>query len=277
MTRPQPDPAFRWSDEPWGAALRCRELDAVAQHLFTTKQLALRSPAGRGPAPAGSGAGYDGWILVAQSLAVAPGQIKRIRQVHGRAVHVWRHGDSRSEPAALPEADAQISNDPSLVLAVQVADCVPLLMADARRGTAAAIHAGWRGSAARIIEATLATLDREFGTRPADLVVAIGPSIGACCYQVGHELIPAFARGGATADELDRWFQRGADGGLRLDLWTASRDQLVGQGVPASRIFQAALCTQTHAEIFDSFRACGERAGRMAALIRVPTVTPHGV
>jgi YfiH family protein len=192
--------------------------------------------------------------------------------VHGRGVQVWRQGDPPSDPADRPEADAQISNDPAHVLAVQVADCVPLLMADARRGAAAAVHAGWRGTAARIVEATIDALAREFDTKPEDLLVAIGPAIGQCCYLVGDELVEAFRRAGATADEVTRWFHRDAGRRLRLDLWTANRDQLVGRGVPGSRIFVAGLCTQTHPTVFDSFRAEGERAGRMAALIRVPAV-----
>ena len=124
--------------------------------------------------------------------------------------------------------------------------------------------------AARIIEATVDVLAREFGSRPEDLVVAIGPSIGPCCYQVGDELLDAFRQASASDAELTRWFSRAADGGLRLDLWCASRDQLIGAGVPAAQIFAADLCTRTHVSIFDSFRAEGARAGRMAAIIRVP-------
>ena len=92
-------------------------------------------------------------------------------------------------------------------------------------------------------------MTREFGTRPADLVAAIGPSIGACCYQVGDELLDAF-RASAARARRDR--ARGSDamrdGRLRLDLWTANRDQLVGRRASApDRIFTAGLCTQTHA------------------------------
>ena len=110
---------------------------------------------------------------------------------------------------------------------------------------------------------------------PRDLVVAIGPSIGACCYTVGDELIDAFRSGGATEAQLARWFSRTAGGDLRLDLWPVNRDQLLAAGVPADRIFTAGLCTQTNADTFDSYRAAGANAGRMAALIAVPGGAGH--
>jgi YfiH family protein len=145
-----------------------------------------------------------------------------------------------------------------------------MLIADRGCGAAGAVHAGWRGTSAGIAATAIETMTQEFGTAASDLVVAIGPSIGACCYEVGDELRDAFRSAGATDDQLARWFWRTATGSLRLDLWTANRDQLVAAGVPADRIHIAGLCTQTHAHLFESYRAAGVAAGRMAALIRVP-------
>jgi copper oxidase (laccase) domain-containing protein len=121
-----------------------------------------------------------------------------------------------------------------------------------------------------VTRATVEAMAREFGTAPGDLVVAIGPSIGACCYTVGAELIDAFRAGGAGDAQLSRWFSRAANGDLRLDLWTVNRDQLLDAGVRADRIFTAGVCTQSNADTFDSYRAAGGHAGRMAALIAVP-------
>jgi YfiH family protein len=264
LTLPPVDAAFRWSDETWGAALRCCALEDVAEHLFTTRQLELR------PSPDGSPA-HAAWEQAAAAVGGHADRLMRIKQVHGRTVRVVRAGAiAPNDIAARPEGDAQISNAPDIVLAVQVADCVPLLMADRRSGAAAAVHAGWRGTSAGITRAAVEAMAREFGTDPRDLTVAIGPSIGECCYEVGDELVDAFRRDGATEAELARWFHRSANGRLRLDLWAANRDQLLATGVLDDRTFVARLCTQTHATVFDSYRAAGAAAGRMAAVIRTP-------
>jgi YfiH family protein len=259
MTLPDPDPTFRWSRETWGDALGCEPLSRIAQHLFTTKQLQLRPFEQQRAA----------WVEAVHAVGGDVGALKRIKQVHGRAVRVVR-GGADPRDATPPDADALVSATAGDVLAVQVADCVPLLLGDPRTGAVAAVHAGWRGSAAGIAAATVHTLTAEFGVRPADLVAAVGPSIGACCYEVGPELLDAFRQSGADEDQLARWFARTATGSLRLDLWAVNRDQLVAAGVPPGQIHQSGLCTQTHAAVFDSYRVAGPNAGRMAALIRVP-------
>jgi YfiH family protein len=260
MRTPQPDAAFRWSREPWGDALRCRRLEPWAQHLYTTRQPPLRADAEG-----------DGWDRVSASLGGERHHLLRIKQVHGRAVRVVRAADFTARDAHVqPEADAIVSDAPGAILAVQVADCVPMLMVDSRTGVAAAVHAGWRGTCAWIGAAAVAALTREFGSSPADLRVAFGPSIGACCYEVGGELLDAFRRSGAGDRQLARWFTRTATGSLRLDLWAANRDQLAGAGVPRDQIFLSHLCTETNADVFDSYRAAGPGAGRMIAAIAVP-------
>ncbi len=260
MHLPAPEPAFRWSAEPWGHALRCLPLESVAQHLFTARQLQLRS-----------GSQPTAWAAAAASLGAGVDRLMRVRQVHGATVRVLRRAPAEaSEREATPDADAIVSNEADLLLAVQVADCVPLLMADRRSGAAAAIHAGWRGSCAGIAAAAIDAMAREFGTRPADLTVAMGPSIGACCYEVGPELVAAFRQAGADEAQIARWFTRTDAGSLRLDLWSVNRDQMLAAGVAADRLHLSRLCTQTHLEVFDSYRADGPSAGRMAAVIRVP-------
>jgi hypothetical protein len=259
MKLPAPDSAFRWSRETWGDALRCEPLEQVAQHLFTTRQLQLR-PFERH---------RDEWVEAVNAVGGAVTALKRIKQVHGQTVRVLRSG-ADAHDGVPPDADAVVSATPADVLAVQVADCVPLLLADPRTGAVGAVHAGWRGSAARIAAVTVQTLAAEFGVRPFDLVAALGPSIGACCYVIGPELVDAFRQSGASEAQLARWFTRTESGSLRLDLWAVNRDQLIDAGIPPAQIHLSGLCTQTHATIFDSYRAQGPNAGRMAALIRVP-------
>ncbi len=263
MMLPEPDPAFHWTVEPWGHALRCRPLERVAQHAFTTKQLQLRVATPEAQTAA--------WTQAAASVGAGLEQLMRIKQVHGGTVRVLKKGHTGpADLAERPEADAQISNAPGLLLCVQVADCVPILLADHTTGAVAAIHAGWRGKSAGIARAAVEAMRREFETDAGDVIAAIGPSIGACCYEVGPNLVDAFRTAGFAEEDTNRWFTRTEAGSLRLDLWAANRDQLVSAGLRADQIFVCGLCTQTHRTIFDSYRAEGDNAGRMAGLIVVP-------
>jgi YfiH family protein len=263
VTVPAVDDPFYWSAASWGAALRCRALDPIAPHLFTTRQLELSSE--------------NDWRVVAE--AVGATAAAGLTQVHGNAVVTV--GRDWTPAGARPEADALVSNNPAVALTVRAADCVPLLMGDRRTGAVAAVHAGWRGTAAGVAPAALRAMEREFGTRPADIVAAIGPSIGPCCYEVGTELVDAFAAAGHPRHLIDRWFlarppadgtrrrRPGAAGPtLRLDVAAANRDQLILAGVEDANIHTAMLCTAMHLEVLTSFRAEKERAGRLAGVIR---------
>lgn len=237
--------------------LRCGPLETVAHHGFTSRQLGLR-PGDATPAA---------WASAAASVGCEVAQLTRVRQVHGAVVRVVRSGDLT---APVPEADAVITNVPGMAVAVVAADCVPVLLADPASGAVAAVHAGWRGTAADAAAAAVAALAREFGVVPASLVAAIGPSIGACCYEVGEELLTAFAAAGHSSVDLAEWFERDSAGRLRLDLWQATTDLLVHAGVPRAHVHVARLCTKTHIDVLESFRVEGDRAGRMAAIIVAP-------
>ena len=256
MTLPRPDASFHWTREAWGDALRCRALDAVTQHLFTSKQLEL-------PAEAA-------WRAALASAGSTPARLMRVKQVHGNVVRILKRGEVPEDAgAARPDGDAMVSNEPGLVLAVMVADCVPILVCDPARGAAAAIHAGWRGTCARVGRAAIDVLRGEFGSDPGNLIAAIGPSIGPHDYEVGDSLIEAFLAAGHAGGDVDRWFDRSRIK-PHLDLWSANRDQLIAAGVPPANIYLCGLSTAAHPDIFDSYRIAGERAGRMAALITVP-------
>ena len=258
MTPPQPDAAFHWTSEAWGHALRCRRLGEATQHLFTSRQLALPE---------------DGaWRAALESVGSMPDRLMRVKQVHGNVVRILeRDRVSASAHTERPDGDAIVSNEPGLALAVMVADCVPILLCDPERGAAAAIHAGWRGTCARVARAAIEAMQREFGTHPGDLLAAIGPSVGPSDYRVGESLVAAFVDAGHPQSDVDRWFlRRGAE--LFLDLWAANTHQLIDSGVDAGNIFHCGLSTVSHPDVFDSYRVAGERAGRMAGIIVVPPV-----
>ena len=140
----------------------------------------------------------------------------------------------------------------------------------------AAVHAGWRGTAAGAAVAAVDALGREFGSSPSDLVAAIGPNIGACCYEVGTDLVDAFAAAGHERYLIDRWFlspppARGSNERpkLRLDVARANIDQLILAGVPEAQIYASGLCTAMHLDVLTSYRMEKDKAGRIAGVIRM--------
>jgi YfiH family protein len=267
---PTPDPPpvaapFHWTRESWGAALRAGPIEPHVKHLFTTSQLWL-------PANASQEERERAWEALTRSLGVPRESLQRVRQVHGRAVRVVRRDDPASAGSGqLPDGDAIVSNVPGTTLAVVVADCVPLLLVDPRAGAAAAIHAGWRGTCAGVTGAAVDAMCDAWATDPADLWAAIGPSIGPSDYEVGDSVLEAFTDAG-HGHATRRWFTRGEDGRLTLDLWRANVDQLVSAGVRRERIFVAGLSTAAHKGWLESYRRDGAAAGRLVAAI----VTPDG-
>ena len=249
MTLPQPSGDFEWTQESWGAALRCRPLDAVARHCFSTRDLALEGVLAA-PAPA--------WASLARAFDVPLDSVVRMHQVH--CADVFQA--DKANGASWPEADIAVTDDPAVALSVRTADCVPILLADRRGGAVAAIHAGWKGTAAGAAIVAVQSLTSRYGTKPEDVIAAVGPSIGPCCYEVGSELAGHFS----SHPEAPTWFSQ--DETPHLDLWRASRDQLARAGVPHSQIHVCALCTFDHPALFHSYRRDGKSAGRLVAAIK---------
>jgi YfiH family protein len=233
--------------------LRCGPLAAAADHFFTAADLRLD-------------ADDPGWGRVAAFAGVAPDDLLLVRQVHGAAVALATR--DRSRPWRRPEADIVITDDPEVAIGVRTADCVPILLAEDTGRIVAAVHAGWRGLAARAPIAGVHALFEHFGVRPERLIAAIGPAIGRCCYEVGTDTRQAFAEAGHHALMLEGWFEPRRAGKFQLDTVRAAREQLEGTGVLPARIHDADLCTRTHAGVFHSYRATGAGAGRMVAVIR---------
>ena len=250
MTLPDVPASFYWTEESWGPALRCRAIDPLAQHLFTTRQLQLPSA--------------EACRALASAVGVATDHVVSMNQVHGREIVTVRG----EVPRERPEADALVSRSPDVALVVRAADCVPLLIADGQTGAVAAVHAGWRGTAARVAVAAVESLTREFDSRPEDLIVAIGPAIGPCCYEVGSDLVDAFAAAGHERYLIDRWFLTPREKKMRLDVPGANRDQLVLAGVREENIHVSGLCTAMHLDLLTSYRVEKEKAGRIAGAIR---------
>lgn len=277
MTLPTPGETFEWRQVSGRPALVCLPLSAFAPHLFTTRAWALGHRRSRPDDEASA------WAEVARALDLPPARLVRARQVHGSTVLV---GTASSALDARPDADVIIVAEHEVGAAVQTADCVPMLVVDRKTNAVAAAHAGWRGMAAGVPRVTVDALAREFASMTTDLLVALGPSIGPCCYEVGDEVRERFSRAGFPTAALDRWFTslprpdarnpscaRVLDAPRRsgfwfFDGWAAVRDQLIGAGVPAAQIFSAQVCTASHAETCCSYRRDGAPAGRMVGAIR---------
>ncbi|MBI3400500.1 MAG: peptidoglycan editing factor PgeF [Acidobacteria bacterium] len=257
LTLPQPTDGFAWVQAPAGPALVCRALEPHAHHLFTTRAWALGSQVAATDAD---------WQQVAGALDVDPRHLVRVRQVHGASVIICREG---AGPANVMDADIIVSNDPSLALAIQAADCVPLLIADTQTGAVAAAHAGWRGLAARVPSAAVEALTREFGSRPEDLIAAIGPSISAERYEVGADVRARFEGARFSRAQIDAWFRPGdRPAHWYFDGWRSACDQLEAARLAPSNIHLSALCTASHADVLCSYRRDGKGAGRIAGVIR---------
>jgi YfiH family protein len=249
---PQPSGAFEWTQEPWGRALRCTRLPAP--HLFTSRDLVLR-------------ADDREWDAVASSFGLDAARVLLVKQVHGVHVAIARRG--RTGGWIRPEADAIVTDDPDVAIGVRVADCAPVLLFDPVTNVAGAAHAGWRGTAAGASAAAVRAMTEAFGSRPADMIAAIGPCLGRCCGEVGPDVLAAFRAGGADEASMQAWLTPGTGDRSFLDLERANRDQLERTGIDPSRVFASGLCTRTHRARLHSYRADGAQAGRLLGAIRI--------
>lgn len=175
-----------------------------------------------------------------------------VKQIHSAACVCaeGRHG-------VLAQADALIQDTPGAIVAVKTADCMPILLADDRNHAIAMVHAGWRGTAARIVGAAVAAMRDRFHSDPRDLHAAIGPGIGKCCYEVGPEVNEQF----------------GGQGRGHVDLSAENQRQLIDAGVTADRIYASNLCTMCHPDQFHSFRR-DRGAERLYSFAGIAGATP---
>ncbi len=180
------------------------------------------------------------------------------RQAHGAAVAIV---DARHRGARIANVDALVTNTPAVPLLLRYADCVPILLYDPKRRAIGLAHAGWRGTLGKIATQTVQAMRDAFGTRPRDLIACLAPSIGACCYRVGDDVI---ARVRVAFDDADALLIP-RDGGIHLDLWEANARQLRALGIAQIEI--AGVCVAHHTDEFYSWRAEGGRTGRFGAII----------
>ncbi len=184
------------------------------------------------------------------ALGARSWQLVTARQVHSADVHLVQDAaDARSEPGACDALAAKIEKT---LVAVQTADCLPILIADERSGAFAAIHAGWRGTLAGIVARTVEQMQMSYDSNPRDLRAALGPAIGACCFEVGSEVIAQFS---AKYDYTDQFISnRQENGKALLDLNRLNERQLIDCGLNIDKIHNSGLCTVCRNDLFFSYR-----------------------
>ena len=224
------------------------------------------------------------------ALGASKMHVVALRQIHSDIVHVVGATEFPQGEDA-PKGDALLTREPGVLLTIQTADCIPILLADTKQRAVAAIHSGWRGTAQRIAEKTLGRMQMEFGTRPQDVIAALGPGIGGCCYEVGYEVVKEFTAKFPNARE---WFTGPVDAlengdndpnwlpwltmrppghappapRTHLDLVAANRGILEGAGIASKNIFSSGFCTACRTDLFFSHRR-EQTTGRLMAAIGI--------
>ena len=190
-------------------------------------------------------AGVPGWPIL------------KLKQTHSNIVHNMTDTWSSNEPL---EGDAAVTAVRGAVLSIQTADCVPILIADRHARVVAAIHAGWRGTAARIAQHTVELLTKTYSVSASELTAVIGPHNAVCCYEVGEDVVQA-------VQDPDSFVRRPEWEKPHFNQASANQRQLMDAGIPETQIVTSNLCTQCRADLFFSYRREGKHAGRLLSII----------
>jgi hypothetical protein len=293
----------------WLECLRLRKLPWLL-HAFSTRQ------GGHSPAPcAGLNLGFTDWdrrervernrqIFLAQ-IGAESYALAAVRQIHSSHAFVVARGEegqieyrfpgvaiAAPTPTDSPAGDASMTAEAGILLGVRIADCLPILLVDPQKRVVAAVHAGWRGALARVIEKAAGDMRQAFGSDPERLIAALGPSIRTCCYEVGEEVVEAFHGRFARAGQFFRALPHGpgvtGDRGAipflgayppghgpehvpvaHLDLVAVAQDQLSSAGVKPLNTLVADFCTSCRTDLFFSHRKEGGCTGRQMAVIGI--------
>jgi YfiH family protein len=263
------DAGFHWRERDGVRVLVCDALEGIGfTNGFSTRL------GGVSPFPANdlnlSGFDEDSAENIAENrrrfLSVFENDFRlaTVWQVHGDEVKLI--ADEADVETSDQKFDALVSDLHGVLVGVKTADCVPVLLGDPKTGAYAAIHAGWRGTAQSIVSKAIDELTRVFGTDPADLICAIGPAACGRNYEIGQDVLDAFAKNFPSSD---KYFAATRDGHALVDLHLANKDKLLEKGVPASSIFISTLCTMERTDLFFSYRVEKKKYGKTGRLLSV--------
>ena len=202
--------------------------------------------------------------LLARSVGTTLDRFLTVTQVHGTALLVIDSPNPEFSHFLKLECDGIVTNQPGLMIAVCVADCVPVLLHDPVQGVVAALHAGWLGTVGNIAGKGVEAMVNLFGSKRGDIQAAIGPCISACCYEVDLPVRDAFKKAGVA---WDLFAQEKGEGKWMLDLAAANRHLLSDAGLSAGQIQSQELCVCCNQELFFSYRRDGGDTGRQVGFI----------
>jgi len=251
----------------------CRALEKIPglRHGFSTRQRGEHSQLEQP-----LNLGYTAWDsddrvdenkrLFLSALNLCNTRLATLHQIHSCRIHIIKELPDKWNP---PQGDALVAGIQSMALAVQTADCLPVLIADPNGSVIAAVHSGWRGTLQQIAFHTIYAMRNAFGSNPADLQVAIGPGIRSCCFEVGQEVYDLFLIN--SRETLKAKPSSGRQGKYLLDLPEILKIQLHSAGINPDNIYDLALCTCCSTDTFFSYRAEGVNAGRLMSVIGMET------
>ena len=204
--------------------------------------------------------GYDYYKLVAS----AQDHHTFVRNVTSEqsGIGIWKPRDMES-------VDGLITNEPGVTLVTYFADCTPLYFVDPVKKAIGLSHAGWRGTVAEMGKQTVLAMQSAFGSNPKDIIAAIGPSIGQCCYEVDDPVIHAVEA--LPYIDYATVLKKKDNGRAMLDLWELNRQILINAGIPEDQITVGGVCTRCHSDLLFSHRVMGVKRGGLAAMLSIKT------
>ncbi|MBD5546865.1 MAG: peptidoglycan editing factor PgeF [Lachnospiraceae bacterium] len=208
---------------------------------------------------------------IAEIFETTPDRIVCSKQTHTTNVRLVTEKDCGKGvlyPADYDDVDGLITNVPGILLCTSYADCVPLYFVDVKNEAIGLGHSGWRGTVCRMGEAMLKNMREAFGTKPEDVIAAIGPSICKDCYEVGEEVAEAFRK--SFPEEWNCLLSEGKEPGkYQLDLWEANKKVLLGAGILSEHLAVTDLCTCCNSEYLFSHRASKGKRGNLGAFMEL--------
>ncbi len=203
----------------------------------------------------------ENYRLVSCDLEIPLSSMVLARQTHTDHIRIVTKDDAGKgvvRQSDITDTDGLMTDQPGLGLVVFSADCVPILLFDPSRKAIAALHAGWRGTVKEIAKKGASMMCEVYGCNPKDILAAVGPSIGPCCFSFGQDAKDYFP---------EKYLSPMPSGKFLVDLWQMNYDQLTSQGLLPEHIALSRICTVCHADTFYSYRTHREHTGRQAALI----------